>query len=161
MNGTDSDSEGLSAHTATPPESVPPTSARNRTMLIVAALVAAVWVLGLVVLALISANPVTLNEEQILHSLFVVTAIRPDAKSSMLLVTKEWLHGEDLGEIAVANLDHAKMPADRECLVPLQRLGKGRYQITPTTLPNEAPLIYPATPEAEAQLRELLKAGLE
>jgi hypothetical protein len=49
------------------------------------------------------------------------------------------------------------MPAGRDFLVPLERLGKGRYQITPTSLPNEAPLIYPATPEAESQLLKILK----
>jgi hypothetical protein len=130
---------------------------RKPSWLIAAGLLASGWILGLVILAVVSANPVTMNARQIQRSQFLVTGSRPDAKSSKLITTREWIHAAELGEITVTNLDQSQMPAGRDFLVPLERLGKGRYQITPTSLPNEAPLIYPATPEAESQLLKILK----
>jgi hypothetical protein len=132
---------------------------RHRIILFVAFALAAVWILGLIVLALISANPVTLNLRQIQHSDYVVSAVRPKSDSTTVTVQKEWKRGQELGEITVTNLADVRMPANQEFLVPLQRLGGTRYRITPTTLPNEAPLIYRATQQAEAQLSELLKTA--
>ena len=142
---------------ATSTEPSPPS--RNRTILIAAFAIAGAWILGLVVLALTSANPVTLNQKQIQHSHYVATAIRPTSDSTTLSVQKEWKRGEELGEITVTNLAEVRMPANQEFLVPLQRLRGSGYRITATTLPNEAPLIYPVTQEAEAQLTELLNGG--
>ena len=124
--------------------------------LIFAAGFAGLWILGLVLLAVFTANPVTLNREQILRSDYLVTATRKSPDSPMLEVKKEWKHAEKFGEVAVANLNEITMPAGREFLVPLERLGQKRFLVTPTTLPNAAPLIYPATPEAESQLQEIL-----
>jgi hypothetical protein len=164
MNGHNHEREGLPTEptpAATSAGSAPlagNSSSRPRKVVIAAFAVAGAWILGLLVLAASSANPVTLNRKQILHSDLVVTATRPKAEASTLIVNKEWKHAEELGEITVENLEETRMPTDREFLVPLHRLGQGRYLITPTTLPNEAPLIYPATAEAESQLQELLEA---
>jgi hypothetical protein len=116
------------------------------------------WIVGLVLLAAFSANPVTLNQKQIRVSDFVVTAQRSPDDSTELIVVKEWLRGEDLGTIRVTNLDKTNLTTDQEFLVPLQRLTNGRIQITPTPLPNNPPLVYPATPEAEAELQKLLES---
>ncbi len=132
----------------------PPPNARGR--LFFAAGFAGLWILGLIALAVLTANPVTLNREQILRSDYVVTARRETGDSPLLIVQKEWKHAEDLDEVTIANLNEINMPPGREFLVPLERIGARRFLVTPTTLPNHAPLIYPATPEAEAQLQEIL-----
>lgn len=122
------------------------------------ALVAAiVWILGLVTLAIVSANPVTLNILQIEQSDYVVTATRTGPDANTIEVSREWKRGEELGTITVTNLDDARMPADGEFLLPLNKLSSGRYSITPTALPNKAPLIYPTTEEAMNQLETILK----
>lgn len=160
------DSEGASSEppSAVQPRSSPsPQSFSNRRMLLIAGGLATAWILGLLILAVTTANPVTLNRKQIERSPFVVTATREAADSSILLVSKEWKHGRELGKISVINLHETGMPVGREFLVPLEfgltNEGESpQYAVTPTTLPNEAPLIYPATPEAQSALEELLKA---
>ena len=129
----------------------------NRWILVVAIVIAAMWILGLLILAVVSSNPVTLNRTQIQYSDYIVTARRPKADADTLVVEKEWLRNDELSEITLTNLDETGMPADEAFLVPLQRLGGGRYRVTPTSLPNKAALIYPATEEAQAQLREILE----
>jgi hypothetical protein len=132
-----------------------------KSVLIVALAISAAWILGLGILALVSANPVTINQKQIRESDLIVTASRKAQESSTLVVTREWVHDEDLGTITVVNLEDAKMPMGQEFLVPIQRLAKGRFQVTPTSLPDKAPLVYPATPEAESQLQSLLESRTE
>lgn len=164
-------SNGLSPEpkaTALPPASpsIPgaesgPKSFRTRAVLIAALVIAGLWISGLGVLALVSANPVTLNQKQIRESHLIVTAVRESDDSTALAVTKEWIRGEELGRITVGNLGETRMRAGQDFLVPLQRLSTGRYQVTATSLPNEAPLVYPATPEAESQLQRLLDSREE
>jgi hypothetical protein len=131
---------------------------RRRAVLIAALILAGLWISGLVILAAMSANPVTLNQKQIRASDFVVTATRSPDSASSLVVSKEWIRGDDLGTITVTNLEQTRMTADKEFLVPLLREPKGRFQVTPTSLPNQAPLVYPATPEALEQLQKLLES---
>lgn len=131
--------------------------ARSRRPLIVAFAIAGVWISALLVLALTTANPVTLNRKQIRESDYVVTAKRTDPGAQTLEVLKEWKRGEELETVTIANLDRVELPADREFLVPLNSVGSGRYRITKTTLPNRVPLIYPATEEAKSQLAAILK----
>lgn len=131
---------------------------RKRAVLIAAFILSGLWILGLVILAALSANPVTLNQKQIRASDFVVTAQRNPDGSPTLIVTKEWTEGEELGTIMVTNLEQTAMTPGAEFLVPLLRAAKGRFRVTPTSLPDEAPLVYPATPEALDQLQSLLKS---
>jgi hypothetical protein len=112
----------------------------------------------LAVLAFLSANPVTINQKQIRVSDFIVTATRDSERPSTLTVTKEWIRNDDLETVTVTNLNATNMAAGEEFLVPLQRLAKGRFQVTPTSLPNEVPLVYPATADAERQLQSLLES---
>lgn len=130
---------------------------RSRAVLIAAFGACGLWMLGLVALAMFSANPVTLNQKQIRESDAIVTAYR-EGKVSVLVVTKTWLGADGLGAVTVTNLEDTRMPKGQEFLVPLQRLPGERYRVTPTSLPNKAPLVYPATPEAESQLQTLLES---
>ena len=150
------ESEPAAATTVSQNSPSPRAPLRSR-VLTAALAIAIVWILGLITLAVLTANPVTLNRMQIERSDYVVTATRKRADSAKIEVSREWKHGADLGEITVTNLDEARMPVDREFLVPLKKLASGRYLITPTTLPNDAPLTYPATEEAMEQLVTILK----
>jgi hypothetical protein len=149
-----------------PPVESPGSEVRNsagnffgkRSVLVAALIVSALWILGLVVLAAVSANPVTINQKQIRESHFIVTAMRDSSNPSTLVVTKEWFRGEELGTITVTNLDETNMTLGQKFLVPLQKLATGRFLVTPTSLPNKAPLVYRATPKAESQLKTLLES---
>lgn len=157
-------SAALQTSSASSEESGNPTS--NRRLFLMAGACTTAWILGLLILAWTTANPVTLNRKQIQRSHFVVTATRESADSSILHVSKEWKHDRDLGKISVVNLKETDMPAGREFFVPLEMVSRGnatspQYAVTKSTLPNEAPLIYPATPGAKSALGDLLKGDSE
>lgn len=133
---------------------------RQRALLIAALILAGLWILGLVILAAFSANPVTLNQRQIRASDLIITGRITSVGSSTITVTKEWIRGEELQTLTVTNLDQTGITPGDEFLIPLQRLPKGKSQVTPTSLPNAVPLIYPATPEAQTQLQNLLKSRI-
>jgi hypothetical protein len=134
----------------------------KRAVLLAALILAGLWIVGLVVLAAISANPVTINQMQIRDSDLIVTARRGAEGSSTLVITKEWIHGEELETITVTNLERTNIVPGEEFLVPLKRMAKGRFQVTPTSPAlKEVPLIYPATPESKSQLQSLLESRAE
>ncbi len=126
--------------------------------LVVAVGLAGAWILGLVTLAVLTSNPVTLNRAQILHADFVVTAKRTSADSNSLSITKEWKHGQKFQTVSVANLQKIDMPTEQDFLVPLERVGSEKFTIPLCPPPKQVPLIYPATPEAETQLKTLLES---
>jgi hypothetical protein len=72
-----------------------------------AAAIALLWIIAIVLLAVLTANPVTLNREQIARSPFVVTAKVIDLDKSRVTVDKEWRRGGLSGEIVVQNLRRA------------------------------------------------------
>jgi hypothetical protein len=125
--------------------------------LISAVALAAGWWVCLSLLALFTANPVTLNREQILRSKDVVTGtIVGDPGSGKVSVTEEW-KGHDLrGTIMVANLATTIARQGTSYLIPLSASDE-TFRVTETLLPNGAPLIYPATYDALEQLQEILR----
>jgi hypothetical protein len=134
----------------------------RRAVLVAALILAGLWIVGLVVLAAVSANPVTINQKQIRDSDLIVTAKQSTDNPSKLVVTKEWIQGDDLGTIQVTNLEQTRIVPGEEFFVPLKRMAKGRFQVTPTPPSlNEAPLIYPATAEAQSQLESILESRAE
>lgn len=131
----------------------------NRTApgrLAAALLVAGLWILALAVLAAFTANPVTINAQQILRSDYVVTAPFPAPLAEKLVSEKEWKRGGGLGSLRVENLSEIPATPGRRYIIPLKHSTGGAYRVTSAPLPDNPPLIYPATPEAERQLRDLL-----
>lgn len=125
---------------------------------IVSAIVLAAWILALGILAATTANPVTLNREQILHAHFVVTARVLNRAEGMIAVEKEWKRGAGIvaDKMRVENLDRTGVHDGAEYLLPLTRQADGKLYVTETRLPNGRPLAYPATPDAIARLEQLL-----
>ena len=118
--------------------------------------IALLWWLMLAALAALTANPVTLNVEQIRRADYVVTAKISDQRAGVLVVEKEWKRGADFKQVAARNLALTSAKPGRRYLVPLSRTGADEYQVTPTELPDRTPLIYPATEEARSQLSAIL-----
>ncbi len=123
-----------------------------------------VWMLALISLAVTTANPVTLNQLQILQADYVVAATIVDLKSGRVKVQSEFKQNAPLEAIRIANLETARARAGESYLIPISKsavpFNAGKldetYRVTPTQLPTHLPLIYPHTPAAEQQLRAIL-----
>ncbi|MBC7815712.1 MAG: hypothetical protein IAG10_02305 [Planctomycetaceae bacterium] len=141
------------------PDSTAPreaSSARKRFTL--AATFAGLWLIGLGVLSFLTANPITLNREQVRSATDVLTAVVEDANAGTVRVEKSWKDVVSETRLTLPNLIAANPAAGDRFLIPVSRSRDG-WRVTLSMLPDEPPLIYPATPESETQLRQLLKAG--
>ncbi len=140
----------------------PPAVARSssRRLLIAAIVLVAAWWIVLSLLALFTANPITLNRDQILRADAVVTATVDQSPSAgRVTVTRVWKGDRQLGGILVENLRQAGARAGRTYLLPLSHVDDRADRVTATTIPGGPPLIYPATAEAEQQLTQILTSG--
>lgn len=134
-----------------PSTAAPPATARRAAV----ALIAVAWCAGLTWLVLTTSNPVTLNRLQILEADEVVTATIEDRDSGRCRIIRQWT-GEALRkEIVVDGLSKTAAQSQGEWILPLVELGE-ELQIVPSRLPSRARLVYPATPEAVAQLETIL-----
>jgi len=120
-----------------------------------AALIAVGWCGALSWLVLTTSNPVTLNRRQILDADAVVTAHVTDLKSGRCRVVKQWTGDPLTDEIVVERLNQTAALADGEWILPLAR-HSDELQVVASRLPSRARLVYPATPEAVAQLEAIL-----
>ncbi|MBT5017402.1 MAG: hypothetical protein HON04_01510 [Planctomicrobium sp.] len=109
--------------------------------------------LSLLGLTLATANPVTLNRQQILTSDFVVQG-RFDPKSRSFKVEKSFPVKILQEQLKFANHNELHVNPDEEYLVPVVSMDR-RYYVTPSLMKN-LPLVYPAGPESETQLEKLL-----
>ena len=134
---------------------VPDSRISPRTLLFVCLGLAVAWWIALGVLALLTANPVTLNREQILRSQDVVTGKVIDAQRGTVEVEKQWKQDGLARTIEVDRLIEAGAKESRAYIIPLEKTANG-LQVTRSRPPDEKPLIYPATSDAAAQLTQLL-----
>ncbi len=123
-----------------------------------AASLVGLWVIGLGMLSFLTANPVTLNRDQILEATDVLTAVVEDVEVGRVGVNKSWKNSVRDEQLTLINLRETKPTSRQQLLIPVTLTGKG-WQITPSKLPRDPPLVYPATEESERQLRHLLKNG--
>lgn len=139
------------------PGVAPPSPIAKRLLLAAAALLV-LWVVSLALLAFATANPVTLNREQILHSPFLVTATVISRKDGLVKVSREWKHGAGLPKetVRLENLEEAGVREGVEYVIPVTKKIDGRLFVTETRLPNGRPLVYPATNDAVEEIEALL-----
>ncbi|TXT30185.1 MAG: hypothetical protein FD138_2321 [Planctomycetota bacterium] len=116
------------------------------------------WIVGVGALSLLTANPVTLNRDQILESTDVVTAVVKDANHGDVRVEKSWKDVVQEDELELSNLRETSPSVGARLLIPVSSSRKG-WRVTLSKLPGEPPLVYPVTEESERQLRQLLKNG--
>jgi len=115
-----------------------------------------IWCAILIGMAWLTANPVTLNRDQILRADFVITGVvESEPAIGEVSVSREWKKNGLSGKIHVENLEEAKVRRGGTYLMPLSHASTG-YRVTEARLANSAALVYPATPVATAQLEEIL-----
>jgi hypothetical protein len=121
-----------------------------------ALVVAVTWWVALSLLAVLTANPVTLNRKQILGSQYVVTAVVDDAAAGRVTVEKEWKTGFNVGSRTIGGLEQSGARAGVRYIIPLTVTSEGGLAITMAPAPLNRPLIYPAGAEALKQLEQVL-----
>lgn len=126
--------------------------------------IAAIWGAFLVGLAILTANPVTLNREQIAQADYVVTATVTGSAADQMTIDKEWKHGITLQDVQIDEFPTTHLNVPGTYVVPLSRSQSGRVDesttprlaVTPTPISGNPALTYPATPEAIRQLEQIL-----
>jgi hypothetical protein len=124
-------------------------------LLVIAAVLAAVWMISLLVLAHYTANPVMLNREQILESPYVVTGTVSDPAGGKIAVEREWKKQALSGTITVPNLSTLGAKTGVTYIIPLEKPDESLH-VTEVPNSNGTPLIYPATPAALEQLKSII-----
>ncbi len=139
-----------------------PAKQTNRRLLLAIFLIALGWIGFILFMVIWYSNPVTLNELQILSS----TQIAAGRVIGPHTITRDEAAGvwpfEGRDQIEIVNL--AATPAKQGetyvfPLIPFLQDGRpveGAYEITPTRLPGELPLIYPTGEETTRQLKKIL-----
>jgi anti-sigma-K factor RskA len=144
------------AHAAATCSDVPSAKARWRFRLAVALIVS--WLVVLSLLSYFTANPVTLNRDQILESADVLTAVVENPATGNIRVLHAWKQKVDEKTLTLPNLKSTEAVSGETYLIPISGAGD-EWSVKPSKLPQHLPLIYPATPEAERQLKSLLETG--
>jgi hypothetical protein len=119
-----------------------------------AATIAAAWLAALVVMAARTANPVTLNRAQLAKAEFVATAKVVDRARGAVEVEDQWKNKAPVS-LTLENLAQTSAVDGQKYLIPISKAADG-FRVTGSRLPNDAPLIYPATSESIDQLRQIL-----
>lgn len=132
----------------------PPPASKGRLRLAVAAAAAVVWLAALLTLALLTANPVTVNRTQVLTAETVVVGTAEPSAGAVRLRVETTLAGRPTGdEISVAGPGAERFDRGGRYVVPLRRRPDGdSYEVALTPRPNREvergePLVYPATPD--------------
>jgi hypothetical protein len=124
--------------------------------LIFASALAITWCAILIAMAWLTADPITLNRDQILRADFVITGrVASDPAAGEVSVLREWHKNALSGTIHVENLGDVRVRTGQIYLMPLSHAAAG-YRITEARLANSALLVYPATEEAVGQLEQIL-----
>ena len=122
---------------------------------------AAAWWIALAAMAFWTANPETLNRDQIHRARYVVTATISNLDDGSVRVLTEWKQGRTLGTIRVADLSQTGADSKGTYLLPLLEASSGLYRVAPTPPPMRAPLIYSVTPDTLEQLHAILEQSPE
>jgi hypothetical protein len=131
-------------------------SRRSRGPLIFAIILSVAWIVTLIVMAWLTANPVVLNRDQILRADDVITGkVDSDPRLGEVSVVREWKKQGHKATIHVENLEEAGARKGETYLMPLAPAATG-YRVAEARLANSAVLIYPATPPAIEQLEAIL-----
>jgi hypothetical protein len=128
---------------------------RSPVLLIAAIVLAILWWIVLVLLAVFTANPVTLNRDQIAHSSHVITGVVDDPSSGQVTVEREWKGKGLSGVITVEDLAASGARQGGKYLLPLSR-GAINWRVSETPRPASTRLIYAESPDAIAQLQSIL-----
>jgi len=132
-------------------------------LLIAAAALVAAWLSALALLAVRTANPVTLNRWQLLDSDAVVVAtpqpIDGESRHVSLSIERVLAGGALPDALRLGGVEATRFEKPGRYIVPLHETGHG-FAVTPAPPAlNGAPLVYPATAEAVRMAEEILATG--
>jgi hypothetical protein len=145
---------GPSAGPSLPQSDTP--SRPSRRLLLLAASLAILWCAILIGMTWLTADPVTLNREQVLRADFVVTGrVESNPVAGEVVVSREWKKNGLTGTIHVENLDDARARRGVTYLLPLSHSSTG-FRVIEARTGNGVPLIYPDTAVAIEQLEKIL-----
>lgn len=140
----------------------------GKSKLFLVCVISGVWVLGLLIMAIVTTNLSVLNLRQIERASLIVTGVPTDAGSGRVSVISVWKGTINREIIVVENLTRTAATNGESWIFPLieSPQGDGNYKIAPYSGsdrgqdPNrpQGLLIYPASPELEQQLKSLLRA---
>lgn len=139
-----------------------------RWLLPLSLLVGIVWWIVLLGLAAQTANPVTLNFQQIAQADAIVLARVVQPEAGQVDVLRWWLREEPVASpLVLGNLDDRLADPDQSYLIPLSVGADGTLMVTRARLPTAgrnappaAAYIYPASPDTIQRLESLLKQRL-
>jgi len=132
--------------------------------LILAGGVAIGWLSTLLILTVCTANPVTVNRQQILESDVVVKGKITGEKTLAAIPGGDWPVPDD-APLQVMNLKETGAKIGETYTIPLNRILPADGSSTPTFivtfshLPNGKPLIYPVGEETDQQLQAIRQAA--
>jgi hypothetical protein len=139
-----------------PPAQSDRLSPPSRGPLIAIVILSVAWIVTLIVMAWLTANPVALNRDQILRADDVITGkVESEPRLGEVSVVRDWKKQVLKGTIHVENLDDARAHKGETYVIPLAPAATG-YRVPEARLANGAVLIYPATPPAIEQLEAIL-----
>ena len=156
---TNSTSQKPSDSSAEPPAG----RTRNAIWFWAATIVAITWLLTLAVLAVLTANPITINRAQILSSdaLAVGRVTNVSARGIAEIEIEEVLAGGTVPPTIQLARTADVLAVGRTYLLPLQRVSSG-WEVTPApTRAEETYLVYPAGQEVIRHAAELWKSRSE
>lgn len=142
---------------AEPTVQLPPLP-RNRPAMIAALSLWLSCLAGLVALAALSSNPVTLNLKQINDSTVIVSGQVADSSQGTVAVSNVVAGELDRTQIEVDNLNRlSDIKEGQSYIFPLRKKNGGFEVANIPSLPPR-PVIYPDTPEVQQKLAEILHA---
>lgn len=119
----------------------------------------ALWFALLAGLAFWTANPVTLNRQQLRHADIVVQATVDNITTGQCTIVQSWPAGAAGEVVMVKGLDGIPIVIGESYVLALQRDPQGNgYTIVTTAPPESAQLVYPATDDSLRQVSEVLDA---
>jgi len=124
----------------------------RRFLVLAAFLGAAVWYVALISLAALTGNPVTLNREQLRRSGLIVSG-SVDEHGTVSHVNV-WQGVAPEGGITVTSFSWPP----GSYILPLRSIDRRTLEVTPTRLPGNRPLVYPATETSLELLQRTLKS---
>ena len=138
----------------------------SRGRLVIAVSIFIVWGVSLASLAVLTANPTTLNRAQIEQADLIVSGHIIDVQQGTVEVKQTWKSAVELEQITVRNLADTKAAGGSLFLLPLSSMPNGVYEIAQPRLPgqrgkrpaaDQPRRIYPVTDDVLTQLQAILK----
>jgi len=123
-----------------------------------------IWVLSLIGMAMLTANPVLINRQQFVEADIIVTGLLSDVSTKRGMRSAK-LRVKIVHKAADPNLPdqlNVNLPEELEIdpeqtyIVPLTHIHADLYRITPTKAGYKLSAIYPNTAEVQSQLAEIV-----